>query len=58
MPKLLKKYIDMQSTLCPVCKEREIITVCNREHLEKVHRIDIATVVELAENLNEVIERK
>lgn len=58
LPRLMIKYINMQATLCPKCKELDIITRCSKSHLSSNHQIyieDIYNVIsEVQKKTNEV----
>ena len=47
-PKSMIKYINMQTCLCPVCKDQNIVARCSKEHLESTHNYTIASVHEIA----------
>ncbi len=40
-PKVMIKYINMQTVPCPVCKKQDLMTRCNDEHLLNKHNIRI-----------------
>ena len=47
-PKLMIKYINMQTTLCQRCKEKDIITRCSKSHLSLYHHVYIADIYSIA----------
>ena len=54
MPKLMTKYINMQTILCPICKEREIITRCSIAHLASGHKIHIDSISQIIDKSKEI----
>lgn len=51
MPKMMVKYINMQTALCPKCKQNGRLVACSRDHLEYSHDILIDTIYQLTEKL-------
>lgn len=49
--KEMVKYINMQTALCPKCKERDLTIRCSRDHLEKHHHIKIDSVNNIASHI-------
>ena len=47
-PKSVIKYINMQTSLCPLCKRINLIARCSQEHLRDYHRIQFDSVQTLA----------
>jgi len=45
------KYINLQTALCPKCKEQGIIARCTRDHLDSLHHIKISSVNMIVEHL-------
>ena len=52
------KYINMQTGICPRCKELNITRRCSKSHLEKYHNIKIGTVYEITENVHNFMKPK
>ena len=60
-PKSMVKYINMQTTLCPVCKTKNISARCNNVHLETIHNIEIADayeIIQAVQILNDKLKNK
>jgi len=57
LPRVMIKYINMQTSLCPLCKECEAMKQCTAEHLAKVHNITIKTTQELIQDLEEMFQK-
>ena len=58
MPKLMVKYVNIQTILCPRCKEIGIISRCTRAHLGASHNVEIESVDCIAKNLGELAEKQ
>ena len=45
------KYINLQTALCPKCKEQGIIARSTKDHLDSFHHIKIDSVNNIIEHL-------
>ena len=52
------KYINLQSALCPKCKELGITKRCSRDHLDIFHQIKINSIDEISDHLNKNSQKK
>ena len=52
------KYINLQSALCPKCKELGITKRCSRDHLDILHQIKIDSIDEISDHLNKNSKKK
>ena len=60
-PKMMIKYINIQTALCPKCKQEGIKTRCSRNHLKYSHKIEVKSIVAIMNKLvklNEAEEAK
>ena len=48
--------INMQSALCGICKNRNVITRCNREHMMEVHHVNVDIVYEINSKIADFIK--
>ena len=51
--KIMVKYINMQISLCPKCKE---IHRCSKEHLKNAHSIEIKDIYDFSESIQGFIK--
>jgi len=51
--KIMVKYINMQTSLCPNCKE---IHRCSKDHLKNAHSIEIKDIYEFSESIQEFLK--
>ena len=52
------KYINLQSALCPKCKELGITKRCSQDHLDIFHQIKINSIDEISDHLKENSKKK
>ena len=55
-PKLMIKYINLQTALCTKCQSNNITVRCNKEHLEKFHGCSIDDVREIVNKMTELMK--
>lgn len=58
MPNTVVQYINMQTSLCPTCKSKNIRSQCNDKHLRKTHQIAIINFEELRQHSIEIEEQQ
>ena len=57
-PRALIKYINMQTSLCPTCKDKKIVARCSKEHLESIHNYEITDVYEITRKVTDLTEKQ
>jgi hypothetical protein len=57
-PKSLIKFINIQTALCPKCKEKGFTTRCTRSHLAKVHHIKVESIETIVDTILELTEEQ
>jgi len=58
LSKTMIKYINIQTALCPKCKEQNLLRRCTQDHLETNHRIKIDSVSQILKHLNSKHEER
>ena len=56
--KQMIKYINLQTAICPKCKETNPKQICTREHLETVHHVKIDSVESILDQLNQTSKKE
>ena len=51
------KYVNMQTSLCPICKKNNILRQSNTQHLNQTHRANLEETDEIIRNVKQLAKK-